>query len=62
MRNIGAEFLTVLPAYSSQEPLQRITLAPPYARPLARLLLPDDSIVVDAGEYVPWSDAMYCPA
>ena len=34
-------------------------MAPPYARPLARILLPDDSIVVDAGEYVAWSDAMY---
>ncbi len=28
----------------------------------ARLLLPEDSIVVDAGEYVAWSHAMNCPA
>src|SRR5215471_15804344 len=39
---------------SSQEPLQRITRGPSISSAIGSVLLPDDSIVVDAGGYVAW--------
>ena len=65
MRNFGAEFLTVLSAY-----LEPRAFAVDNAWPLCLLghwlifsfLMTPSSSNVDAGEYVAWSDAMYCPA
>jgi len=65
MRNIGAEFLTVLSAY-----LEPRAFAADNAWPLRGLghwlgfsfLMTPSSSIVAAGEYVAWSDVMYCPA